>query len=398
MSQVFRFGEGLGRRTLLVEKNGSVRQLRKGDLTFSQDAETWDSLSDWAASNVCDFLDTLPSYFSDDAKTLLLLLLRGGYSDTFDFVAYDLRKSRPFGGLDDAPLFLRSDGKLLYKGITGRSFSSLNIDASAIFSTSRNGQIIYLAPKVSNASQYFSSINEVPIVPTMTFETSDSVVPVEYNNLSAYFDNINEFVANSSGFSGPVGFSGRTGPLGPSGVTGATRPIGPSVLSDSSGPTGPSGPAGLIGQTGATGPTGSTGPKGSCSCLKKEDIKKIIYETIGKDEPTFSYITSGSNIYSSDTLNRSSNYWDSPVMVSSLSHYWECPPTTRYPEVTETTLYLPNTPVENIVTTTYSMSSSNIPGYEEPIITSDGILLQKKGESFTVQKVTDKKSSCCTIA
>jgi hypothetical protein len=400
MSGVYRFGEGSGRRTLLVDRHGSVKQLRKGEQTFSKDAETWASLSDWATSNVGDFLDTLPSSFGDDAKTLVAQLLRAGYAEMFDF-PYSMRKSRPFGGLDESPLFLRSDGKLLYNKTVGNSFSSLNIDSTVLFCTSRKAQVLYIdKPNNTRVSDYFKSNSDFTLDPStnMTFVTSSTTtdVPPEYNNLSKYFST-NEFV---SGLSGPSGLSGSTGPRGP------------------------------------------TGP---CNCLKREDIVKIVYETLNNEEPVFSHITSGSNIYSSDkTYKRGRMYWGestknvvSPIHywdisgrnvsslahywdisgrnVSSLAHYWDIsgrnvPSLAHYWDTTPvetnifvpppTTMYLPNAPFDSTVTKPHSMSSSDIPGYDEPIITSDGVLIQKKGEPYntTVIKVTDKPSSCCNIA
>jgi len=145
MSSIIRFGKEEARRTLLIDRNGVVFQLRKGSDTFSIDTcEKWDTFTNWAKNNMDDFLTSLPDTFTSDSKKVFSILVYNGFSDVMKLynsledleTIYILEKNVYH------PLFIDRNGFMKYRGVKSDVFDKLGLSSPVFWMKGSYGKMV----------------------------------------------------------------------------------------------------------------------------------------------------------------------------------------------------------------------------------------------------------------
>jgi hypothetical protein len=156
MSFTIRTSKDGNRSTVLVEKDGSVIELRSGNRTFPygrQGAQrSWDSVDDWISSENLDrgalvYSKSLVSSDSQKVIDIMATFLRkpnmyksadslNGYKYAVDSCVYVLEHGRLI------PFYIASDGTMLYKYTKATSFAELELVDPEFWVKDRGNQII----------------------------------------------------------------------------------------------------------------------------------------------------------------------------------------------------------------------------------------------------------------
>jgi hypothetical protein len=149
MSKVIRFKVEDKNVTLLISNNGTVSQLRNGDITYSGSPPMWASIKEWAPDNkalMAAYFELYPHNISVDIRNLLCFMINN-----------DLEPEKHIGNLtvkigsEEHPIHISSNGKLSFLRKRGDSLAALGISANQIWLKDRNNNLISFDDNESNA-------------------------------------------------------------------------------------------------------------------------------------------------------------------------------------------------------------------------------------------------------
>jgi hypothetical protein len=155
MSYVIRQGDGETRTTVLVQDDGTICELRKGDKTYKLGSiaqRTWLSLDDWIREESIEHPEikipgiAVSSNCSDVIKVLKCFMRRpnmikssnsmNGYKYSVDSYLFVMENDKLI------PFYVCSDGYMMYKYMLGRTFEQLELINPEFWVKDRGNQIV----------------------------------------------------------------------------------------------------------------------------------------------------------------------------------------------------------------------------------------------------------------
>ena len=136
---IIRFGLDERRETLLINSDGAIFRLRKGEETFIvKNTEVWENAVDWASENADTYLDSIPYEITEDMKSVFYILLENGLLESVHSLVEGSKKSLGLFTLEDGELvpFSLYYDTMKYKGIIADNFSDLGTEPYLWFKNS----------------------------------------------------------------------------------------------------------------------------------------------------------------------------------------------------------------------------------------------------------------------